>query len=181
MWLKEIEDTSSLSLTQGSILEGVDFGYDNNPLCIVLSNACDFEHDKLSFVVVAALVEAKQTLLISKEYKNITGDKVYSELNSKQREKVRAYIKEFVYNKRVSRYYFFNPEPVLDCPCLLVDFQQIKSFSKDALNSVNVIGELNHPFIEQLMMRFASYIARIPSDSISCEEEKKIIDDFVDI
>ena len=60
------------NITQGSIVSGVDWGRgeDNPALSIVLSNACDFEHDKLSFLIVAALVPAKDTLMATKEYKS---------------------------------------------------------------------------------------------------------------
>lgn len=59
------------NITQGSIVSGVDWGRGEEipVLSIVLSNACDFEHDKLSFLIVAALVPAKETLMSTKEYK----------------------------------------------------------------------------------------------------------------
>ena len=57
-WLKKLDSIEEL--TQGSIVDGVDWGdRDNDPLSIVLSNACDLEHDgHCSYLIVAAMYQA---------------------------------------------------------------------------------------------------------------------------
>mgnify|MGYP002734750811 CR=1 FL=1 len=47
---------------------------------------------------------------------------------------------------------------------LVVDFQHLKSLNLDSIDGLEPIGQLNHPFVEQMMMRFTSYVARIPVD-----------------
>lgn len=55
--------------------------------------------------------------------------------------------------------------------CLVVDFQQIKSIEMDKIPSLSFEGQMNHPFIEQMMMRFTSYTSRIPVDRVNPEME----------
>ena len=66
MWVSE----SKGIITQGTIVDGVDWGRgEYNPLSIVISNACDLEHGNSSFLLVAALESAKDTLQNTDEFK----------------------------------------------------------------------------------------------------------------
>lgn len=97
-------------ITQGSIITGIDWGKgeDNPPLSIVLSNACDFENDKLSFIIVAALVPARETLMMTKEYRSKVKDAGEDlGLTSNQWKSFVNYLISFIHNINIGRYYFF--------------------------------------------------------------------------
>lgn len=154
-----------VDITQGSIVDGVDFGFQENPLGIVLSNACDFLNDKIGFVIIACLVPAKNVLLESKEFKNkIEGVDEDKRISNKKWGKLKPFFDDYILNKGVTRYFFINPDPVLDAPFLFVDFQHIVSIPFTNINNLENIAQLNSPFREQMMVQFASYTARIPID-----------------
>ncbi len=160
---------ASESITQGSIVDGVDFGFgENNPLGIILSNACDFLNDKMGFVLIASLVSAKDVILDSKEFKNkVEGVGEDHKLSKTKWGKVKPFLDDYILNKGVSRYYYINMEPVLESPSLFVDFQHIVSIPYDQINELDNVAQLNSPYREQMMVQFASYTARIPIDRIN--------------
>ena len=147
---------------QGAILDGVDWGLDPNPLSIVLSNECDLVNRKASFLIVAALVEAKETITESEEYKNKTQGITDNEVGRNKWETIKKFLDGYIYNKGITRYFFINPAEAIDAPCLLVDFQHIQSIPIEDTGDIEVVAQLPTPFKEQMMVQFASYTARIP-------------------
>ena len=166
-------------ITQGSIVDGVDFGFgEDNPLGIVLSNACDFVNNKMGYVIVACLVPAKEVLLESKEFKNrIKGIGEDKKISKTKWEKLKPFFDDYIYNKGVARYYFIYPNPILEAPFWFVDFQHIVSIQYANINNLENIAQLNSPFREQMMVQFASYTARIPIDRI--EDTTEIVKSFL--
>ena len=163
-------------LTQGTIADGVDWGLgDDNPLSIVISNACDLEHGHSGFLMVAALEPAALVLGASKEYQSIVKDSANGTLKKKQWDSLVRFLKGYIHNKNICRHFFFDPRPVIDMDCLVVDFQHIRSLDLDNIAKVEPIGQMNHPFVEQMMMRFTSYVARIPVDRPTEDDEQKYI------
>lgn len=174
-----IEKPSDSTITQGAIIDGVNWGYGEDPLSIVLSNACDLAHDKSSFLIVAALVPAVGVLSRSKEFQGLTSDaNDNKELSKKQWKALSDMLKSYIHNKNICRYYFFDPKPVIDLDLLLVDFQCIKSIPIKDTSNLDKIGQMKSPFIEQMMMRFASYTARIPSDRVDDEQERQYLNEL---
>lgn len=175
-WLK----TASPQITQGSIVDGIDWGYgEYNPLSIVLSNACDIDHGKCSFLMVIALLPAAETLSESKEFKNKTENaNAKHELTKKSWKSLYDFLSSYIHNKNICRYYFFDPQPILDAPLLVADFQMIKSVSIDQISHLENIAQLSSPYIEQMILHFASYTARIPSDRVEQEIEEKLINEL---
>lgn len=164
-----ISETSE-NITQGSIVDGVDFGFgENNPLGIVLSNACDFINDKMGFVLLASLIPAKNVILESKEFKNrVAGVGEDHKLSkTKWNSKIKPFLDDYIFNKGVSRYYFINMEPILESPPLFVDFQHVVSVPFAEINILENLAQLDSPYREQMMVQFASYTARIPIDRIN--------------
>ena len=96
-------------IAQGAILVGVDWGLDPNPLSIVLSNECDLINGKASFIIVAALVEAKETITGSEEYKNKTQGITDNEVGKSKWETIKKFLDGYIYNKGITRYFFINP------------------------------------------------------------------------
>lgn len=178
-------DSECKKITQGTILEGVDFGQEENPLCIVLSNACDFENDKLGYVTVAVLVPASDTLLETREVSSIIEDIKEGKPTKKQKDSLRRICEDKICNKTIGRYYYFDPSPVLSAPAFFVDFQNVvslvlKEFSESVGQGIiSPIGQLAHPFVEQMMSHYASYIGRVPSDRPSEGEMRDLINALV--
>lgn len=168
MWISEPKD----QITQGTIVDGVDWGRgENNPLSIVMSNACDLEHGNSNFLLVAALESATDVLQHTDEFKGLTKDANNNELSKKQWKSLSNFLLNYIHNKNVCRHFFFDPRPIIDMDCLVVDFQQIKSIEIGNTSSLSIEGQMNHPFVEQMMMRFTSYTSRIPVDRVNNEME----------
>lgn len=155
----------SEKFSQGSILDGVDWGLgESNPLSIVLSNECDLINDKASYIVVAALVPAKTTIINSKEYLSRIEGYNQGEVGKDKWKKLKDFIDGYIYNKGVTRYFFIDPSPVLEAPFFFVDFQHILSVPFEECIKIEPIAQLPTPYKEQMMVQFASYTSRIPVD-----------------
>ncbi len=173
-------------LMQGTILYGVDFGYGEfNPPCVVLSNACDLEHGKVSFIVLAILVPAKETLRETKEVNGLIDGKDISLLKDRAKKSLLKIYTDRIHNKIVGRYYFFDPRPVMNMDPLLVDFQHVCSCDYSNLlqlisnGKVRLIGQLDHPYVEQMMMQYAGYMGRVPADRLTEEETEKVVGELL--
>lgn len=166
------------SIAQGSVLLGVDWGLNPNPLSIVLSNECDLINGKASYIIVAALVAAKETITESEEYKNKVQGITDNELSKGKWDTLKKFLDGYIYNKGVTRYYFIDPAEAIDAPCFLVDFQHIQSIPIEDTDCLEVVASLPSPFKEQMMVQFASYTARIPVDRES--DTTAIIEGLID-
>lgn len=166
-------------LSQGTVLDGVDWGQgESNPLSIVLSNECDIINDKASFIIVAALIPAKDTIISSKEYLSKIEGYNPGEVGEKKWKKLKEFIEGYIYNKGVTRYFFIDPSPVLEVPFLFVDFQHIVSIPFEDCKDLETIAQLPSPYKEQMMVQFASYTARIPVDRE--EDTTAIVEEIVE-
>lgn len=159
-WIEEPHQ----ALTQGAIVDGVDWDMgENNPLSIVLSNACDIENNKVGFLIVAALLPAASTLCESKEINSAAErDASATGLTKKQKKSIRDKLTNYINNAQVCRYFFFDPNPVINADLLLVDFQMVKSINVNA--NLDYIGQMKQVFTMQMMSRFVSYTGRVPVD-----------------
>lgn len=173
MWI----ENHSGEILQGTIVSGIPWGYEESqsPLGIVLSNACDLSHPgHSSFLIVAALASAKEVLTNLTEFKNsLKPDK------SIRPETAKNFFEKFIHNKNVARYYFIgkNDDVGID-EYLIVDFQHILSFKPTP--DLESYAQLKHPFVEQMMMQYAAYTSRIPSQRVEGEELQKIINDLAE-
>lgn len=175
MWLSK----PGKNITQGSIVDGVDWGRgEENPLSIVISNACDLEHENSNFLLVAALESAMDVLQQTNEFKGLVKEAIDNELTKKQWKSLSNFLLNYIHNKNICRHFFFDPRPIIDMDCLVVDFQQIMSIELGKAKDLAIEGQMNHPFIEQMMMRFTSYTSRIPVDRVNGEEEIKYINEL---
>lgn len=150
-------------ITQGTVVYGVNWGGSGiNPLSIVLTNACDFENDKASYLMVAALVPAAETIQASKEYISRIGEITDNKISNAKWKKVKEWLESYIFNKNVSRYYLISPGQVFESPLLLVDFQCVTSIPISAGMPLDPVAQLPSPYVAQMMVQFASYVARIP-------------------
>lgn len=154
------------TLDQGSIVSGVNWNNgEHDPLGIVLTNTCDFAHDKASFILIAALVEASAVFKLSRQYKQIVGEEA-AQLSKGKSDKLKGHLEEYIHNVGVTRYYFIDPTPAFESPLLLVDFQNLTTINWDEREILNVEGTLNSPFREQCVTRFSAYTSRIGVDRV---------------
>lgn len=150
-------------ITQGAIVDGVDWGQgEDNPLSIVLSNACDLENNKAEYLIVAALQPAALTLSKSNEYKSHVVNAAGNILSKKGWSSFVDFLQKYIHNTQVCRYFFFDPNPVIDSCLLVVDFQLVKSI--DMSQDLEYIGQMKQIFTMQMMSRFVSYTGRVPVD-----------------
>ena len=150
-------------ITQGAIVDGVDWGQgEDNPLSIVLSNACDLENNKAEYLIVAALQPAALTLSKSNEYKSHVVNAEENILSKKGWSSFVDFLQKYIHNTQVCRYFFFDPNPVIDSCLLVVDFQLVKSI--DMSQDLEYIGQMKQIFTMQMMSRFVSYTGRVPVD-----------------
>lgn len=176
-WVVENND----KITQGSIVSGVSWGNGDNdpPLSIVLSNACDFENNKLSYLTVAALIPAKETLEATKEYRSkVEGADESFAMKKSAWEKFIVYLQGFIHNKNISRYFLIDTKPTIDAPILLADFQRIMSIPADKAEELICEGQLDHPHVEKMISHFVSYMGRIPTDRSEGADEALQIEEL---
>ena len=177
IWITNFEG----EITQGTIVDGVDWGFgDDNPLSIVISNACDLEHDHSGFLMVAALERASDVLQASKEFQALVNGVKNGQLSQNQSKAVKRFLSGYIHNKSICRHFFFDPRPIIDLDSLLVDFQHIRSLDLASIKTLEPLAQMKHPFVEQMMMRFTSYVARIPVDRPNQEDEEKYLNELAE-
>jgi hypothetical protein len=168
----------SEQIKQGMIIDQIPWPFDGlKPLGIILSNPCDLEHDKASYLVIAALIPARETLQLSKEFKNkIQGvGEDYQLKGNKQWKGLTELIENFIHNKNIVRYYFIDPRPIIEAPLFFVDFQLILSIPIYKSTALDKVAQLSSPFVEQMIIHFASYTSRIASDRVDNSQAEEII------
>lgn len=172
------------TISNGTIVDGVNWGQkirdaisgDEGILGIVLSNSCDFDHDKIGYVVIAGLVDAQSILSKTKELASIMPNNG-KPLNSKQKDKVKKYFEDFIYNVKATRYYTIYPAKELEdtFPVLAVDFQMIVSIPAVDIQTLEGVAELKSPYREEMMHRFTAYMGRVPVDRDTPEQIDAIV------
>ena len=166
---------NDINITQGSIVDGVKWDFfDDDPASIILSNACDLAHNHSSYLIVAALFPANHVIMNSREIQGIIGQEAV-DLTKKQKEAVGKTISDYIHHKTINRYYFIDcTHSDLGMP-MVVDFQLIKSIPIEQKDDLHPIANLVSPLKEQMMIQYACYTARIPSDRVSGETEERLI------
>lgn len=132
---------------------------------------------KSSYLIVAALQSAVSVLSETKEFKNIVQDADENKgLKKKTWSSLQNYLKDYIHNKNICRYYFFDSEPVFEAGLMVVDFQLIKSLNVEEKNNISYVAQMASPFVEQMIMHFTAYTARIPSDRVESSTEERYIE-----
>lgn len=165
-------------IDQGAIVEGVNWeGLTDGiecPLSIVLSNACDIEHDKCAYLQVLGLLDAKDVLTSTTEYQKIKESKPKNIAKS-----AKSYLEKYIHNKEISRYFFIDPSQIIECDPLVVDFQLIMSIPFSQIDRVIPVAQLDSPLKELFITRYSAYTCRIPSPRLEEERCTSIIEEIV--
>jgi len=135
-----------------------------DPLSIVLSNECDFENNKLSYIIVAALLPAEDIIRATQEFVDKQNTIKGNTLSKGQWSSLKKFIENFLYNKNISRYFFLLPGEGVMVPFLAIDFQRIQSIPYALCENLETVAKLNSPYKEQMIVHFSSYVSRIPVD-----------------
>ena len=157
-------DISTGILTTGTIVSSIPWGQgEPEQPGIVLSNACDIEHNKAGYVIIAGLVDAKETLKDSKEYANLNITPG-SELSKGKKKSLKNFFEDYLFNKGITRYYMVYPSKELEpyMPAMMVDFQHLISIPVNDINRLTLVAELRSPYREEMMHHFTAYTARVP-------------------
>lgn len=172
-WIRPFSDIQEL--TQGSIIDGVDWGNGaDNPLSIVLSNACDLSYEgHCSYLIVAALYPMYDIISSSREFLGIVQDGI-KELTKAQRRQIDRLFDDYIFNRTITRYYFIDCSIIEPDLYLFVDYQHIKSVPFQNVE-YKPIAHLVSPLREQMMMRFVFYTGRVPVDRPDGEQYEKIV------
>lgn len=168
---------NSDTLSQGAVLLGVDWGVNPNPLSIVLTSECDILHEKASYIIVASLISAKEIIRESSDYQDLIQGIGEEGISNNKWAKINKFLDNYIHNKGISRYYFIDPADAFDSPYLFVDFQHLKSVPFEDISSFEVVAKLPTPFKEQMIVQFASYMARIPVER--AEDTTQIIESII--
>ena len=173
-------DATNETITQGSVIDGIQWGLEPNPLGIVLSNPCDLEWGNASYLLVASLIPAKKTIQISKEYQQKVENFKNNELSKSKWKSFSNYFTQFVNNQNIIRYFFINPTKVIKAPLFFVDFQHIITIPIDKKDTLETVAKLPSPFREKMIMHFSSYISRLGLDRENMDELDSLITDLAD-
>jgi len=169
-------------IKQGMIVDQIPWNFEGpKPLGIILTNPCDLEHNKASFLIIAALVSAKDTLHVSNDFQNrIQGINDEYQLNNKKWESLTVLIENYIHNKNITRYYFIDPRPIIEDIFFFVDFQFIISVPFEKSGMLVKIAQLSSPFVQQMIVHFAGYTSRIAVDRANDVQSQEIISKIAD-
>lgn len=164
-WLTEY-DTGEI--TQGTIVDSVPWKMDEAPLGIVLTNACDVEWNKASYLLIASLLPAKDILQNSTNFEQITKSADEENKLSKTKSKsLDSFLRDFIHNTNIVRYFFIDPTPVYpSLPHFFVDFQHLLTIPYSEKVSLSTFAQLDSPHREKLILHFSSYVSRIAVDRV---------------
>ncbi len=168
---------NSDTLTQGAVLFGVDWGIYPNPLSIVLTCECDIIHEKASYIIVASLISAREIIRESSDYQDLVQGIGEDGISNNKWAKISKLLDNYIHNKGISRYYFIDPADAFDSPYLFVDFQHLQSVPFEDISRFEVVAKLPSPYKEQMIVQFASYLARIPVER--AEDTTQIKEDII--
>ena len=157
-------------LNQGSVVDKLPWNFNPAPLGLVLTNECDFDLDKASYVTVAALVNAHDVLHASKEFNDMEA----GPLSRKQWNGLTKRLKRWIHNTEIRRYFLVDAS-CLELPPLFADFQNLLTVPTRDARRCQVVAELPTPYREKCIMHFASYVSRIPVDRVGTVGEERLV------
>ena len=164
-------------ITQGTIVDDIDWP---NVLGIVVTNACDIEHENAEFVTIAALVEAKKNITILPEFHNkIQGANETGGISKNAFTSLVTFVQSLIHNKNIIRYFFVCQNDEIGTPDLLVDFQNLITIPIDELVKLRGIAQLPAPYIQQMIVHYTSYNSRIAVERLGDEQVASIVDRIV--
>ena len=156
-----LEAAESKDVFQGAIVERVPWGLEQAPLGIVLTAACDLEHQKASFVLIGALKLAQGVLQESKEWKSLTEHRKTEGVSATSWRKMTALFDSWIHNKDIQRYFFLRADDPLGLDPMVIDFQQLIAIPFDRTADLTVVAKLPPPFREKLISHLSAYLSRI--------------------
>jgi len=177
----EMLTANDRNITQGTIVDNVPWVNNDYPILgIVISNPCDLNNHKASFITIAGLVDAGETLKNTSEFQSIVdGANEHLELKTKPWDSLKKWINSFIHNKSVCRYFFINPGEIIDADPFLVDFQNLITIPIAEKEYLVSIAQLSTPYAQQMIVHFSSYISRIGVDRIDEDSANLLFDELV--
>ena len=138
------------------------------------------EWEKASYLLVASLVPAKETIQMSKEFQQKV-ESVKDYVISKTKWKsFGVYLKQFINNQNIARYYFIDPTKAIEAPLLFVDFQHLLAIPILKKDNLEIVAKLPSPHTEKMISHFSSYISRIGVDRENKKDTEALINQLAD-
>lgn len=154
-------------LNQGYLVDGVSFGVEESPpFGIILSNPCDLEWEKASFILIAAVLPAGPIIKESQEFKQIVESVDEGGETSLSRRKwtgLSKFITRFIYNDAIGRYFLLDAREIAG-QCLFVDYQFLVALPFEDQERLTVICKVPSPDREKMVSHFGGYLSRIADD-----------------
>lgn len=171
-----VAPTGAPALTQGAVLDALPWGLDPAPLGVVLTNPCDLRWEKASYVIVSALVSAKDVIWASSDFRSWAGDHPREGALSKKRwDSLSRVLQGFVRSDSICRYFLVESDVLgEEMGPLVADFQHLLSIPIEEAGRKPVVALLPPPDREKLIMHFAAYTSRIGVDR-AVEREQALI------
>jgi hypothetical protein len=166
--------TTHEALSQGSVVDEGPWGLEYSPLGIVLTNPCDLSWEKASFILLAALHDARGVIQASKEFRAVVADAPRGELSRKQRDGLERLLMRFIDNSDIRRYFFLEAA-ALRLPPLVVDFQHLLAVRNTDRLRLRTLALLPPPHREKLIVHFASYVSRIGVERFEAEKTRELV------
>lgn len=121
---------------------------------LTMTPACDLEHDKAEYVVLA-------------KAGSVDSDSRIAAWRERDNAKSKLKVRELVSHKtggQDDRWLFLPAAPTL--PNLVVDLQQICNVEREKLDTMVRVGSLVSPFAEAMVSRFTRYFGRVGTDDL---------------
>jgi CheY-like chemotaxis protein len=121
---------------------------------LTMTPACDLEHDKAEYVVLARAG-------------SVDSDSRIAAWRERDNAKNKLKVRELVSHKtggQDDRWLFLPAAPTL--PNLVVDLQQICNVERENLDTMVRVGSLVSPFAEAMVSRFTRYFGRVGTDDL---------------
>lgn len=127
---------------------------------VLLSSTCDFKNQKIEYALFAPCIKVANM----PEYKNW-----------KQGTPITETIKRYVEDKKgpVDRFKFLPGTFFIESS--VIDFQQVKSFSKKEMESMKLLTSLASPYSQTIPITFARYYGRVVLKEIDVESAHRKI------
>lgn len=114
---------------------------DDGAYWVVMTPSCDFAQKKAKYILLAAAIP----LTDHEDYRKYASNK-----SSKHKENLTRLVK----STRNERYYFLPKIQMIEMPDLVIDLQQVASFTFEGFEGYTNIAKLDDPYSQDLMAMF---------------------------
>jgi len=151
---------------QGDIVEAAYFGATDSSLpAVLLTPACDLEHDKVEFWTLVALFPDIEVARAICDAELHAWGRTAESLSGSQRKRLAEKIRDLIH-QRFPRYQWL-PLDHAGSAGYVADFTLVQSLPADEVRTLGRIGAVESRWREQMAARYAAYLGRIGTDDFT--------------